>query len=427
LKPFKSILFFVLVLFTSEGFGQIFYSGTVINSTNGQAMGNCIVQTLDKSVTVACDSSGKFSLEVQTSGELPILISSLNCRIEARLLEPSVHFPSIYIYCAAVNLPPIEIYYQDAYTIVQTAFSRIPYLYMDSSYVAYGFYRNYKKINNLFKELTECKIGIAMRMDTANKLLTCDEAFGIRQIRRTLYTIPIDGFYDYQLSDFFKQNLIYHSRFAPFGPSLFPYGEFAIDEASTDSTWVISYRLQRLTGENHGVDNYDPRAFPGEGIETGFITINKSDYAITKLIRESVRNPKFQYPDHNNFLLPELLYTGWFEEGFLELNYEKIGSNYFLKNIYHAYKNSFVHVPTNTPDYMITDYSEWQCDSIGFTIDNVLLHQMEAYTKNEILPYTYDATAWKNTSPWYFVKKETVIAELEKRGPLLDLFTAGGK
>ncbi len=408
------------------GFGQFKYTGTIINSADGNPIANCVIHTIDKSIITTSDSAGKFNITISTNGEVAILVSSLNCHINARMLAPSENFPPIYVYCPPVNLPVVEIFYQDAYTIVQTAFSRIPELYIDSSYVAYGFYRNYKKINNLFKELTECKVATAMRIDTVDKQLNCNEAYGIRQIRRTLYTIPIADFYDYQLADLFKQNLVYHNEFAPFGVSLFPYGEFSIDSSSTDSTWVISYKLRRFSGENHGVDNYTPRMFPGEAYESGFITINKADFAIVKLIRESIRNQKYQYPEYNNFIMPDLKYTGWFEEGYLELTYEKLNEKYLLKNIFHAYTNSFVHVPTNMRDYIITDYSEWNCDSIGFIIDQTLLTQMEAYQNNEIIKYTYNESDWETTFPWFFVKQETVLAEISRRGNLPQLFTAGG-
>lgn len=407
--------------------GQLVFTGTVINSDNGQPIKNGIIQYDKSSDIVTTDSLGKFIIYTANKAPLVIKITTLNCAEELVLDKADSSYATVIINCNPVELLPIQIQYQDAYTIVQKAFTQIPKLYANSSYLSYGFYRNYKKINNQFKELTECKLATVMRIDTLQGKLNCDEAFGILAIRRTLYTIALENFYDNQLTDLFNQNLVYHNAFAAFAPGLFPYTTFAIDSASNDSAWVISYSVKKFSGENHGIENFTLRAFPGEAFETGFITINKSDYAITKLIRESIRNQKYQYPENNNFLLPDRLYTGWFEEGFLEINFEHVHDKYFLKSIFHAYTNTFIHVPTNMVEYKITDYSEWIADSIGYKIDEPLLVLLNAYKTNEKIKYLYQPDSWQTTSPWYFINKETVLAGFAKRGEIEELFRQGGE
>ncbi|MBK9456886.1 MAG: hypothetical protein IPO24_15520 [Bacteroidetes bacterium] len=41
--------------------------------------------------------------------------------------------------------------------------------------------------------------------------------------------------------------------------------------------------------------------------------------------------------------MPDLKYTGEFDEGYLEINYLYLNGKYFVKNIFHAHTNSFTH------------------------------------------------------------------------------------
>ena len=266
-----------------------------------------------------------------------------------------------------------------------------------------------------------------MRIKNEKNKLGCDEAFGLQKIRRTRYTIAIDQYYDHALYDVFKQNPVYHHDYSLLTPYFLRHGDFYIDSTSSDSTWVISYSLRGITGENHGVDNYSSEEFYGEADESGYYIINKDDYAILKIVREAKRDPKYEYPKNNNFLMPDLKYTGEFDEGYLEINYLYLNGKYFVKNIFHAHTNSFTHVATNQEVYQITDYSEWTCDSIGYFIDDVLMQQLNTYENNEFVKYTYHPEQWEQLPPFFFVKQETVLNDIKKRGDLNTLFMNGGK
>ncbi|HRF77819.1 MAG TPA: hypothetical protein PLB46_14675, partial [Chitinophagales bacterium] len=150
-------------------------------------------------------------------------------------------------------------------------------------------------------------------------------------------------------------------------------------------------------------------------------------YAILKIVREAKRDPKYEYPKNNNFLMPDLKYTGEFDEGYLEINYLNLNGKYFVKNIFHAHTNSFTHVATNQEVYQITDYSEWTCDSIGYIIDDTLMQQLHNYENNEFVKYTYHPEQWEQLPPFFFVKQETVLNDIKKRGDLNILFLNGGK
>lgn len=426
--PIQFLCLICMLVFAQVGEAQQVYTATIYNSETGKPISNCPVKVKDYNSVYSTDSLGRLQINLPDTGKINLTVYALNCHTEVFIQKPGNQFEPILIFCPGFELPPVDINYLDAETIIKKAAAKIPALYADSAYLAFGFYRNYKKINGVFKEFTEADVATVMRINkNEHQQLINEEAFGLQKLRRTRYTIPIEAFYDHALTDLFRQNLIYHTEFAVFNPYFFRHAEFEIDTSSTDSTWVINYKLRGIIGENHGIDNYDPDAFFGEGKETGYYVINKTDYAIIKIVRETIRDKRYQYPKYNNFLMPELEYTGEFDEGFLEINFVLFEGKYYLKNIYHAHTNSFTHVATNQLLYKVTDYSEWQCDSIGYIITPQLQEDLTSYTNNELVKYEYNENDWLATPPFYFIHPDLVFADLKKRGQLYDLFVAGGK
>lgn len=334
---------------------------------------------------------------------------------------------TVTLYCQPFNLQPVSILPNDARSIIERAVQRIPENYPQTSYVLYGFYRNYRNINHYFRELTEAQAACVYRMDTTNAN-EVNEAFGVQMVRRTPYTLPINEFYNHQLEDLFQQNLVYHPAFAAFNSLYRDKSIFEIDSSlSTDTTWFIRYTLQNLTGENHGIENYVPESFAGEGTETGYFIIHKSDLAFLTIVRESIRNPKYAYPGHNNFLHPDMQYTGEFNEGFLEIQYVKKDDSYYPARLFHAYSNTYTYNPTNQIEWRITEYSEWWSDSITDIISSSLMQALLTYQSDFNLDYTYQASEWDNTPNWYFVRKEQVFSDLELIDQPGQLFINGGK
>lgn len=406
---------------------QHIYTATIINAATNSPMADCPFQLEGVRGLYSTDSLGKFEVNRPDTGAINLTVLGLNCHVAISIPKPNTQFSPVVVFCPPYELETVPIEYLDGLVIMKKAAAQLPYLYADSAYIAFGFYRNYKKINNVFREITEADIAGVMRIAEEKNKLVCEEAFGIQNIRRTRYTIAIDQYYDRALHDVFKQNPVYHHDYSLLTPYFLRHGDFYIDSASTDSTWVITYELRGITGENHGVDNYSSEDFYGEADESGYYIINKTDYAILKIVREAKRDPKYEYPKNNNFLMPDLKYTGEFEEGYLEINYTYLDGKYFAKNIFHAHTNSFTHVATNQEVYRITDYSEWTCDSIGYIIDDTLMRQLQDYENNEFVSYTYNPALWEKRPPYFFVLKETVLQDIQKRGNLDELFIAGGK
>lgn len=401
--------------------------GVVVQAMGKTPLSGAYIQSFGTGDVAFTGDDGAFNLRVRCTGIDTLMLRGL-ARIDLFIIKDGAYTnDTLEVAQAMVDLEMVNINPNDAKRIVQQAVAKIPENYPTSSYVAFGFFRNYKFINQRFRELTELQMAAAMRMTGSGKSFEVREGYAIDKIRRTLYSIGIDAFYEGDVQDLFKQNLIYHNEFAPFNNLFIDHGDFTFDSTTTDSTWVINYALRGITGENHGVSNYVPQDFLGEAQETGYLIINKSDFAITKLVRESVRNKRYEYPGHNNFLYPDMQYTEQFHEGFLECNYVELNGWYYPVTIFHAYRNTFTHVPTNSNAYYITDYSEWHCDSISEMIDPVWMERFDNYKDPELMYYTYQPADWQQTPPWYFVRKEQVFDDLK----LIDepdlLFTKGGK
>lgn len=356
-----------------------------------------------------------------------ITVQTLMC--DTTITITNNNFPdTVFLSCAPFELDAVSVLPKDAKFIVQSAVKKIPVNYSTSSFVLYGFFRTYKNVNGYFRELTEANIGTLFQVNDENTYQNVDEAFGIQNIRRTKYTLPISEFYDRQLEDLFRQNLIYHNAYAAFNDLYIDKTLFSIDTAaSTDSTWFIRYAMQHITGENHGIDNYIPEQFAGEGTETGYFIIHKTDLAFLTIQRECVRNPKYAYPGHNNFLHPDMRYTGELNEGFLEVVYVKHEGLYYPKQIMHAFANTFTFVPTNQVSWRITEYAEWHSDSLSAVISSELMEALKTYDSDLRYSYTYDPMAWQHTAPWYFVRKEQVFEDLKLLDTPEQLFIKGGQ
>lgn len=420
----KYVALIIMLCAGSLAIGQNDCRVLIVNRAEGVALSFSTCLVGDKQIALQTDSAGYLTLPEQTQFPVQIEIFTLTCK---QIITVSSCDETVSVHCPDIVLPTAHIKFMDAKDIVASAAERIQMNYPDTGFVLYGFYRNYLHINNYFRELTEARSACVFRFDES-KPDVINEAYGIQRLRRTPYTLPLSEFYAFKLEDLFNQNLVYHPAFAAFNPLYIDKSIFEIDSAlSTDTTWFIRYSLQLITGENHGIENYVPESFAGEGTETGYFIIHKSDLAFLTIHRESIRNPKYAYPGHNNFLHPDMRYTGEFNEGFLEIHYVKKEDAYYPVHIFHAYSNTYTYNPTNQIEWRITDYSEWWSDSITGIISKPLMTELLEYRSDFNLNYTYNPSEWDTTPNWYFVRKEQVFSDLELIGNLDQLFTNGGK
>lgn len=399
--------------------------GVVIgNRAEDRVMSDVEVRVSGMQLSLRTDAVGRLDL---TGISLPVTldIHALTCK---RTVVAQQCGDTVWVECPDIYLPTAEYIYLDAHAIVAKAVANIPANYPDSGFVLYGFFRNYKDINHRFREFTEARVFSAMRVEQEQQKLRCREAFGVQALRRTPYTIEITAFYDHALEDLFKQNMIYHPDLFPISGLYIDHTTFIMDSAATtDTTWTIRYAMHRVTGENHGVDNYVPEHYAGDAKETGYFIIHREHFAFLKIVRESVRNPKYGYPGHNNFLKPDLIYTGEFIEGYLEVDYAPTSIGYIPGHIFHAHTNTFTHVATNTQTYRVTDYNEWFSDSISMVVSSKDHPLLLSYRNDLLIPYTYDPSLWTATPKWVFVRSESVWEDLWLRDDPEKQFIAGGR
>ncbi len=398
---------------------------TLINRAEATPLvfSNCFVGT--EKTLVQTDADGRLTLPENCTFPCSISVYTLTCKQD--LLINSCG-ETLSVYCPDIQLPTAEFTWLDGKGIIKKAAAAIAENYPDSGFVLYGLYRNYKNINHQLRELTEARSVVAMRVDTTDGRLHAREAFGVRALRRTPYTIHISTFYDRQMEDLFLQNPVYHPQLFPISPLYIDHCTFMIDStASTDSTWTVLYGMHHVSGENHGISNFKPEDFAGEADETGYFVIRRDNFAILQYVRESVRDKKYGYPGHNNFLHPDMLYTGEFIEAYLQVDYTEVDGRYIPLHIFHAHTNTFTHVATNTQVYYVTDYSEWHCDSVTMQLTQSDYQLLLDYKNDLRIPYTYQDHHWTSLPPLVFVDRQTLDAALEKNGGAVTLFEQGGR
>lgn len=420
----KYVVLIIMLCAGSLAIGQNDCRVLVVNRAEGLALSFSTCLVGDLRIAVQTDSAGYLTFPEQTKFPVQVEIFTLTCK---QTITVSSCDETVSVHCPDIVLPTAHIQYLDANDIVRKAAAEIKHNYPDTGYALHGLFRTYKKINHQFDELAEAQLVVGMRIDTTKNIPEASEVFGAHKLRKTPYTITLSNYYDWQVSDLFNQNPVYHADLFPIAPLYIDRCTYILDSAKcTDSTWLVVYAMHSVSGENHGISNFIPESFAGEADETGYFIIRKDNFAIIKFVRESVRDKRYGYPGYNNFLHPDLIYTGEFIEGYLEVIYTLFDDKYIPARIFHAYTNTYTHVATNTQTYHITDYNEWFCDSVSTTLSDADYQAMLDFKPDLSMPYTYQPEDWKNLHPPVFISAETLQQGLTRVAPLETLFIRGG-
>ncbi len=351
-------LIFLFVVFSLDA--QSTYKAVIIEKETNTPLADAFIVLNNNADFTTSDSSGYFHFVIpEHSKELNLQISTLTCRhsITATLYKNVMD--TIQIICAPLCLNEVTITYNDPKKIVLNAVKNIPQNYFDTSFAVKAFYRHYQNINGNYTNLTEAQSTILFRISKKRKTLAADEAIAIQSIRRSdTYNLP-DEFYGDDYKDMLYQNPVYHLFTGSLNPEKVEDMQFYMSPLSNDSVWVIYYTVKNYSSENHGISEFNPNDFYGEADETGTYIIDKNTLAFLSIERKTLRNKKYDYPKYNNFLYPDLNYTGEFIDGYLLVTYEHENGKYYPKQILHSYTNEFFASITYERAYRISDFFEW--------------------------------------------------------------------
>jgi hypothetical protein len=428
----KKLTFAYIFLLVLPGFfstAQKQFNGRLISKTDSSVVAFANVRMTLYGINTKTDQHGNFTFPISDSTtiiSLEIKSGGVFSRVNHIITGPKPEM--IYIDLQSTELDPVDIKGYSAKEVVAKALIGIPENYIDSSYFSHSFYRQYQKINDKFENLSEANVFVLFALESGKNFITSSEVFAIQQMRRSNWINPIHNQKENGLPEFMKCNPVYHLDRIFIHPKELNLYTYTFDTATNSTCYVINYVNYNFSTEDHGIENFDDANFKGEAVETGKLIVDRETFAFISIERKAVRNKKYDYPRHNNFVWPALKYTEEFKDGSLKAVYEKIGNKWFLKKLFRMYTNEFFKTQVYTLDYIITECFEWHQDSISRSLPKNCPDVFYSEPRLETEPYVYDASWWERPFPeFYFFDQKKVHADLERKTPLANQFPLNGK
>jgi hypothetical protein len=327
----------------------------------------------------------------------------------------------VYLDKQSFKLQEAKIKGLSAKEIMLKVVERMPINYLDSSFLLLGNFRQYHRINGKYKNLLEAQMGIAHKINRIGNELKAKESYAIIQLRRSHYYYPIDDYLSDDIKDLIYENPVYHLMRNSLNPRAFDEYDFKFDTSSflNKTTYTIQYKNRNLPVERHSIEGYENGYFSGEAFEEGYFVVDKENYALLEMERRSVRNPNYNYPENNNFVLPNKKYTIEFAGAHLKMKFETKNNKYFLKEIYHQFTHDFFDAAMGIKRYQIAEFFEWNSVLATRILPKELENDFFENTVLSVSEYTYQPEAWKQIKfDTYYVPKEKLYNEIGRIIPL---------
>jgi len=427
----KYFLTIIIIALAASAFGQNNFTGILLNKQDSMPIQFAIIKSTDINNFTRTDDKGEFSFQI------PAKFTKLHFQISAIGLHDTISIhrnhnakEKIYVDKKPLALDSFNVKGLSAIEIMRKAVEMIPFNYTDSSFASFSFYRQYHKVNDTFKNLVEAQAVIYFKVTPSNKKLTSTYAFDIEQMRRSNFTYDIEDnkYYQNEIASHLSEDPIYNLEKGALNPNAFIFYKFNFDTTSKSDDYVIKYTSLNFSSESHGVENYAELGWFGEAWEEGKFTIDRKSFAIKKTERRAYRNTKFDYPRNNNFIIPSRAYYMEFIDGSQVAEYEQVKGKWFLKTLYHSFTNEYFDSYTTKKAYSLTENFEWYSDSVSHFVSTGLADKFYDKTSLPTCAYVYDKSYWdKILPPFYFVKKEDVYIDLEKKSSVEEQFENSGK
>jgi hypothetical protein len=427
----KYLIISVLLALSVLSYGQNNFNGILLSRQDSTAVQFAFIKLKDMGSFVQTNAAGEFHFQI------PASLKVLHFEISAIGLHDTIVFhrtrnavEKLYVNKQPLALSQVNIKGLTAAETVKQAVDMIPANYLDSSFAAFSFFRQYQKVNGVFKNLAEAQTVILFKLAAARNGIAVSNGFDVEQMRRSNFKYDIEDFYYEQnsIADLLNQDPVYNLMPGALNPNAYNFYTFKFDTTNKTDDFVITYSCKEFTSDDHGVSNIRELGWNGEGREEGKFTIDRRTFAFKKIERTSYRNPEFNYPRNNNWLIPSRTYYCEFADGKMLTEYEQRNGKWFLKKICQAYTNDYYLGETAKKMFTITDTYEWYSDSITHYIATELTDKFYRTTELPSCLYTYNKDQWNK--PWpafqYFTKEE-VYRDLEKPGVMEEQFESSGK
>lgn len=278
------------------------------------------------------------------------------------------------------DLLQVEIRAYTAEQIIEKVIDAIPINYAQGYYYLDGFYRQAHQENHKYVRLIECfatvKEDISNRNSTTQK-----EQFHISEIRRSnVYERNGDKHGDH-LVDLFLED-----------PINYAHASFLNKQA---------YRQYDFTFENNGFEDvikiyFQNKAWTLPENKSGYILINRADYAVVEMEIVSTANP--QDISYNK--------SDWkFQNGTYKVQYEKHDGKYFCKRSSKYYNHYVMNEHTKNVEYVVEEYFDWYQRTFNI-MEKVADFPFKSMTNLYSRPYNYKIdTYYKNSNSWDKIPK----------------------
>lgn len=389
---------------------QTLFNGQLINTADKKPVPYAVVKLIANGRIEITDSIGKFSFILPDGNDTLLLeIAALGYHSAIKHINTYSVLEKVYINKTALSIKEVTVKGLSAKKVVEKAIAEIPNLFANTGYACNSFYRQIHKENGRFVRLIELQSSTMFKIATEKKGLTCSEAMATIAMRRS---------YDYEKNrlehldhyfDLLTENPVLH----PVGTVLNPGGvdafSFRFDSTNTNKEWYVIV--------------YESQEFGKESISSGRLTINKNNFAISKIERIDRKNKR---GDYRAVLSQD--YVNDFVSGSFTAEYEEIEGKWYLKRLLREYTNQIYQRITGSKFSCITETFEWYAGTPKNTVSANLVDSYYNTSKLYRGKYVYNKNAWiEDEYPYIYFNKDEVYKGLSHSVPIEQQFEKAGE
>lgn len=406
-------------LIGQHALGQTELRGNVLNAYSNRPVSGALLEMQSPKMQLLTDSNGVFRRSIDTATEsLVIRVKALGTDTSFEVFPQSVSLLELRVVPKGVKPTTATIEGLTARQIVRKALQNIPQNYPDSSYVYYGFYRQYQQSGTQFQNLVEAQVAAAILPKRVKKGLEAQHFFAI--LRSGGQAMTSTKIQDVDIREglseqLFEENPVYFPSNGSFVGRLFDISQFRFDSTfSGNDAYCIEY-ISELSSEDHGFgQKFATSSAYLESYETGTLVIDPQTFAFKRISRKAYRLPGFDYYHMFNWVLPGAALSRELVSGQLDIRYEQRGDKWFLSQISHGYFNDYYsHQTFMRLHGRLGEFFEWQTASVSEDVPKALV---SSFTPKPYVQFRPDIESGfiisENHFPFLFFPEETVKTSL---------------
>ncbi len=364
----------LLLLFNQINSSSIvLIKGKVVDAQSQRPVPFATVYLPEKGGTYA-DSAGNFELLLNDLSSTDTLIAS------------SLGYETTYIPVSGTNFSDLTIPLQrksefldtiiisdkEAMNKVIKALEKIPDNFPTQPFLMDGFYRQTHREDGHWCRLIEAQVDIYDESYGPYRGTELQEFLLVRDLRRSNVNEQNGFKHGDHLVDLLIENIVRYQGGRFTNPPATDKYEFAFDESTSSSVYVIQYTNKNLLEEI---------------IRTGIIEIETGTFAIHRITELSYPNPNYK-PSFNE---PQ---DDWiFKEGFKEIKFVKKDEKMWLSEIHQYYKHDIFNFQFYGVEHAVEEYFDMWIVDVGFVkpeMNNGFTKQGNLYSKK----YSYNSDKW---------------------------------